>query len=218
MLAYFWVRTRDRFWVQLVWTFGGSAGHIEGVNVSVGVAYPPQFKEGVMFGQLSEAVISVVRSAARKLTGWKRRQFQAEVATNYCGGSARKAETVFGWGRKAVASALQEKQTGVRRQENFQARGRRRMEELHPEVKAAVIRLAEPQSQADPKFQTTLAFTRLTGQAVRQGLLAEFPDDPRIPSERTARRMLTRLGYPQRKVRKTMPKKRFHKPTPSSRT
>jgi transposase len=171
-----------------------------------------------MLSQLSASFISVVRSAARKLSGWRRRQYQAEVAIEYCGGSARKAESKFGWGRKTVTVGLQEKHSGVRQPENFQARGRRRTEELHPELKAAIIRLAEPQSQADPKFQTTLAFTRLTGQALRTGLLGQFTGDQCVPSERTARRMLTRLGFPQRKVRKTLPKKRSHKPTPSSNT
>lgn len=171
-----------------------------------------------MLAQLSESVVSTIRAAARKLTGWKRREFQAEVALNYCGGSARKAESVFGWGRQAVTVGLSEKQFGVRVLGNFHARGVQRTEDRYPELKAAIAKLAEPQSQADPKFQTTLAFTRLTGKACREGLLCEFPNHPCVPAERSLRRILGRLGYPQRKVRKTMPKKRSHKPTTSSNT
>ena len=55
-----------------------------------------------MRAELTESVAGTIKSAARKLTGFRRRQFQAEVALQYCGGSPRQAEEVFGWGREAV--------------------------------------------------------------------------------------------------------------------
>ena len=46
--------------------------------------------------------------------------------------------------------------------------------------------IVEPDSQADPKFQTPLAFTRVTAKAVRAQLLAEAADTPQpMPAERT---------------------------------
>lgn len=161
-----------------------------------------------MVSLLSESMIATVRSAARKLSGWRRRDFQAEVALEYCGGSARKAESLFGWGRESVATGLNEKRTGIRVQDNFSARGAQRCEERHPELSASIIELADTDSQADPKFQTTMAFTRMTGGAVRTALLGQFEGDPRVPSERTVRRMLDRLGYRMRRVRKTIPQKK----------
>jgi hypothetical protein len=41
---------------------------------------------------------ALIRSGARRLTGFQRRLFLAEVATELCGGSARQAERRFGWG------------------------------------------------------------------------------------------------------------------------
>src|SRR5512132_3563296 len=49
-----------------------------------------------------ERLDALIRSGARRLTGYQRRQFQAEVATELCGGSPRRAERRFGWGRDTV--------------------------------------------------------------------------------------------------------------------
>lgn len=43
--------------------------------------------------------VELLRSGASKLTGHKRRIFVAEVALTLCDGSARVAESRFGWGR-----------------------------------------------------------------------------------------------------------------------
>jgi len=75
---------------------------------------------------LTSAMIETIRSAARRLTGFSRRQFQAEVATQYCDGSARKAERTFGWGRSAVEKGLCEKRTGLRCADAFRLRGRKK--------------------------------------------------------------------------------------------
>jgi hypothetical protein len=47
--------------------------------------------------QLSRSQIEDLRLASSKLTGAKRRSFQAEMCLKYCDGSARLSETVFGW-------------------------------------------------------------------------------------------------------------------------
>ena len=64
---------------------------------------------------------ALLRSGARRLTGYQRRLFQAEVATELCGGSARQAERRFGWGRDTVEKGLHESCQGVRCLENFSA-------------------------------------------------------------------------------------------------
>ena len=55
---------------------------------------------------LTDEVVPTLLLAATLLTGHKRRRFQAEVARQYCGGSARRAESAFGWGRDAVRTGL----------------------------------------------------------------------------------------------------------------
>ena len=46
--------------------------------------------------------IADVRLAAAQMTGATRRAFEAEMTMKYCGGNARQAESVFGWGRHTV--------------------------------------------------------------------------------------------------------------------
>jgi hypothetical protein len=170
-----------------------------------------------MLTALSEVVVETIKSAARKLTGFSRRQFQAEVAEQHCGGSPRQAERMFGWGREAVNTGLNERRTGIRCWDDFSSRGRHKTEEQWPELAQEIHALVEPHSQADPKFQTPLAFTRLTAQTVHQQLVANTVGDMRpVPTERTIHNILNRLGYRLRRVRKTKPQKNFLKLTLSS--
>jgi Rhodopirellula transposase DDE domain len=165
--------------------------------------------------ELSEAARETIKSGARKLTGFLRRQFQAEVALQYCAGSARQAERVFGWGRDAVNTGLNELCSGIRCEDNFADRGRQKTEERHPELVEQIRAIVDPVSQADPKLQTPLAFTRITAKVVCHRLAAQTSN---VPSDRTMHDILNRLGYCLRRVRKSKPQKRFPKPTPFLRT
>jgi Rhodopirellula transposase DDE domain len=172
-----------------------------------------------MVEDLTESVKELIKSAARKLTGFRRRQFQAEMAITYCEGHPRQAEQVFGWGRDAVNTGLNEHRTGIRCVDGFSARGRHKTEEQQPELVSAIHALVEPESQADPKFQTPLAYTRMTAKAVHEQLKANRAGTNRhVPAERTVHDILNRLGYRLRPVCKTKPQKNSVKPTPSSTT
>jgi hypothetical protein len=172
-----------------------------------------------MLTELTESVRETIQSAARKLTGFRRRQFQAEMAIKYCRGNPRRAEEVFGWGRDAVNTGLNELRTGIRCVEDYSTRGRRKSEEKSPELVAEIHALVEPKSQADPKFQTPVAYTRITAKAVHERLVANTAGDGRhVPAERTVYDILNRLGYRLRRVQKTKPQKKSLKPMPSSTT
>ena len=82
---------------------------------------------------------ALLRSGARQLTGYRRRQFQAEVARALCGGSPRAVEERFGWGRETVRKGLTEARTGIRCVEDFAARGRRRSEDRDPALAAEIL-------------------------------------------------------------------------------
>lgn len=169
---------------------------------------------------LSDCAVQDIRLAAKKLTGFKRREFQAEMTLKHCNGSARLAETRFGWDRNTVAKALGEKRTGIRCLDNYCGRGRKRTEDRSPEIRQAIVALAETQAQADPKFQTTLAYTRVTAAAVREELLKDPKLAEHVPCRETIGAILNRLDYRIRPVKKTEPEKRFPKPTlslPTSR-
>lgn len=172
-----------------------------------------------MGSTLSPDLVDVIRTAARALTGYRRRAFQAEMAERYCRSQPRQAEVVFGWGRAAVATGLGERRTGIRCVDNVTARGRHRLEDDHPDLVARIRAVVEPQTQADPKFQTPLGYTRVTAAAVRQHLAAAgVGADVPLPAERTLHTILNRLGYRLRRVRKTVPRKKSRPPTPSSST
>jgi len=163
-----------------------------------------------MLVELTERVIRTIRDAARELTGAARRKFEAEVAMDYCHGSPRRAETLFGWGRATVKAGLDALQTGVGRPDQFFQRGRPQTEEKFPDLEKDIRRLVEPVCQVDPKFQSPFLYTRMTARAVGKALLEEAGyQATEIPSERTCRRLLNRLGYRLRRVQKTKPLKKI---------
>ena len=166
-----------------------------------------------MDSTLTDALLETIKSAAAKLTGFKRRAYLAEIALKYCDGSARKAESVFGWGRDAVCTGLGESRTGIRCLDNFAARGRTKTEDASPQLAEEIKRIVEPRAQADPKFQTTLAFTRMTARTVRDELLKHEELNPVVPSRQTIGEILNRMGYRLRRVLKTLPQKKFPKQT-----
>ena len=159
--------------------------------------------------ELTEAMVETIKAAAKKMSGADRRAFEAQVTLDYLGGDARLAETVFGWSRQTVRKGLEELRTGIVIPDQPR-QAVRKTEEKNPQLADDIRELVEPHSQADPKFQTTFAYTRITAKAVRQALIDEkgyLPED--LPSERTLSEMLNRMGYRLRRVQKTKPVKRL---------
>ena len=113
---------------------------------------------------IDEKTRSVIKDAARNLTGAKRRAFQAKVAMEMPDGNARKAEREFGWGRETVKKGMRESETGIVCSDNYQGRGNNKTEEKLPDLKRDIRDIAEPHSQVDPKFQNDLIHTRITAE------------------------------------------------------
>jgi hypothetical protein len=163
-----------------------------------------------MMKVLTDEVIASFKDAARKLTGPKRRAFQAQVTLDYLDGSIWKAERVFGWSHHTVALGLNELRTGMTCLGNFSARGNHKTEEKWPELEADIRTLAEPESQADPKFQSPFLYTRITAKAMRQALIDQKGwTDEELPHVNTIGVILNRLGYKLRRVQKTKPLKKI---------
>ena len=159
---------------------------------------------------LTNEVIASFKDAARKLTGPKRRAFQAQVTLDYLDGNIWKAERVFGWSHHTVALGLNELRTGITCQGNFSARGNHKTETKSPELEADIRALAEPESQADPKFQSPFLYTRMTAKGVRQALIDQKGwTDEELPHVNTIGVILNRLGYKLRRVQKTKPLKKI---------
>jgi hypothetical protein len=81
--------------------------------------------------KLSQSQIEDLRLAASKLSGAKRRNFQAEMSLKYCEGKARRAERLFGWNRKSVEVGLAEHRTkAMSRKESTHYKGRIKISHL----------------------------------------------------------------------------------------
>lgn len=168
--------------------------------------------------ELPPKMIDTIRDAARKLTGSKRRAFEARVSLDYLGGDTRLTETVFGWSRHTVARGIKEINTG-RIFPDAPRASKPKTEEANPQLARDIIELVEPDSQTDPKFQGLFKYTRLTAKAVREKLIEQKDyTSEELPHESTIGNMLNRLGYKMRRVLKAKPQKNFPKPMLSSIT
>jgi DDE family transposase len=151
-----------------------------------------------------------LRLAASKMTGPKRRAFQAEMALKYCRGNPVMAAIIFGWGRRTVEVGLAERRTGIIcLGAQAACSGRKRWEDTHSEAAAALCPVAEAHAQQDPTFRTTLASTRLTAQAALDALRTPGYGEDQVPSPRTMAVVLNRLGFRRRKVIKAKPQKKI---------
>lgn len=168
---------------------------------------------------VGEPIKALLKDAASKLTGAKRRAFMARTTIEVFDGCARKAERWFGWNRQAITLGMHELRTGIECVGNYQASGRKKTEENVPELKGDIRSIADRESQADPSLKSTLAYTRLSASAVRLALIEQkgYGEDA-LPSVRTISTILNRLGYRLRTVRKTIPQKKSQKPTRFSPT
>src|SRR5436305_10692660 len=149
-------------------------------------------RQGTIMDSSVERCVALIRSGARRLTGYQRRSFLAEVATELCDGSARQAERRFGWGREAVEKGLHESRSGMRCLEDFAARGRRRSEDKDPQLAADIRAIVEPQSYADPELQSERRYANLTAAEVLDALVRRGHAKAEVASERTMRDILHR--------------------------
>jgi hypothetical protein len=129
------------------------------------------------------------------------------MTLKYCDGKARLAETRFGWGRDSVELALAEKRTdysvSVPNQDIPVQSGGKTSTEAADTLRV----LAEVESQQDPTFQSSLAYTRLTTKSALKALQQAGVEESILPSENGMGLILNRLGYRLRKVVKAKPKK-----------
>lgn len=149
---------------------------------------------------LTEQVKASFKDAARKLTGEKKRLFTAQVALDYFDGSARKTERALGWDRFSIQKGLDSLKSGIPYADNYQARGRKKTEELLPDLDQDIRDLVDGEAQADPKFQTSFRYLKVSAQAVRDKLIVEKGyEDEELPCRQTIGDILNRLGYRLRK-------------------
>lgn len=147
-------------------------------------------------------------SAAKRLQGSQRRQFQAEVCAKLCGGSPRQAEQRFGWGRANVALGLREQSGEAEVVKRPSRRGKQRSEDRNPQLAIDIRLLVEPNTQADPELKSSRQYTNLSAAEVRQLLWEKGYLEEELPSERTLRDILNRMNYRLKRIQKGKPLKK----------
>jgi hypothetical protein len=154
---------------------------------------------------------TLIKGAAKRLTGYKKRAYIAEISLDYFQGNARKTEREMGWGRIYVHKGLREKETGIRCIDNYKATGRKRTEDKLPNLSKDIESLADLQTQADPSMKSgSLTYTRITAKAMREALITEKGyRSEELPCEATIGNILNRLGYNLKRVLKAKPAKKI---------
>jgi hypothetical protein len=151
----------------------------------------------------------LIKLAAETLTGQQRRLFQAQVTRALCDGSPRRAERRFGFGRETVRTGLGELDSGIRCVEDFPARGRVPMERADPRLAADIRDIVEPHTHADPELKADRRYCTLAAREVLELLRAgRGYAREGLPSERTMRDILNRMGYRLKRIRKAEPLKK----------
>jgi hypothetical protein len=129
--------------------------------------------------------INCLRAASFSLYGHKRRAYHAELAIKYCGGSARRAESVFGFGRVSTVKGLYELATGeVILSKVKKNKGKQRCEIANP-ILAEELKKIDAEYKARNVFLTTkLAYRELTKRGVEN-----------LPALDTLRMLFLRLKF-----------------------
>ncbi len=164
--------------------------------------------------ELSDEFKTLLIDTANRLKGSERRLFMAQTVQTLGIGGQRRAERELGWERKTIRKGTHELTTGITCCDAFHLRGRKSAEERLPNLCEDIKQIVDGQSQTDPQFRNNRLYTRLTSREVRHQLIQESGyTDTELPCEEVIRQLLNRMGYHLQKVKKSLPKKRYQKPT-----
>lgn len=137
--------------------------------------------------------------------------FLAEVCQTLCDGSARLAESRFGWGRETIEKgiverALTDEELAARPTSNN--KGRKPWEEQHPQLAIDIRLIVEPHTHTDPELKTDRLYTNMSAREVQNALLVKGYQQDELPSERTMRDILNRMNYRLKRIQKGKPMKK----------
>ena len=160
--------------------------------------------------ELTEELKTLFIETAKTLKGSERRVFMARVVEMLGTGGQRRAEAELGWDRDTIRKGRHELESGFRCYDNYSGRGRKRAEELWPDLLDDIKAIVDEQSQTDPSFKTTRLYTRLSAAEVRRQLIKQKDyGEAELPTEETIRVKLNQLGYYSGRVQKSQPLKKI---------
>lgn len=152
---------------------------------------------------------SLLKSAASKMKGSKRRRFLAETVQELGLGGQSLAERELGWNRGTIRKGMRELVTGMECKDAFRLRGRKPAEKHLPDLLNDIRDIAEPNAHVDATLRTSRVYIKLTARQVRTQLIEKknYKDED-LPKRRTISTILNKLGYRLRKVKKNKPLKK----------
>ncbi len=102
-----------------------------------------------------------------------------------------------------IATGLKELETGIVCVDKYQGRGRKKTEELLPNLESDISDLIDNYSQADPKFKSSFKYTKVSAKRVREALrLEKGYSGEELPCRQTIGDILNRMGYRLKKPKK----------------
>jgi len=155
-----------------------------------------------------ESLLPSLKIAASSLKGSARRMYLGQLALNLGEGGKSLVSRELGISRQTLRKGIREVESGQPQVDNFQARGRKPLEEKCPELLVAIKEIVDSASQIDPKFTSTRLYTRLSAKEVRKQLVKRGFEEATLPTNQTIFNKMVSLGYKRKKVSKTKPKKK----------
>lgn len=149
-----------------------------------------------------------LKIAASNLKGSARRMFLGQLALDYGMGGRLAISNKLGISRVTLNKGIKEVETEVINEDKFSERGRKKLEELNPQLIEDIRKIGDASSQTDPQFKSTRLYTRLSVNQFRKELIKRGYKDKDLPHNETIRVKLISLGFKRRKVAKTKPKKK----------
>lgn len=153
------------------------------------------------------SLLPSLKMAASSLKGSARRMYLGQLALNLGKGGRSLVSRELGISRQTLRKGIREVESGQIQVDNFQARGRKSLDEKCPEMIEAIREIVDGASQIDPKFTSTRLYTRLSAKEVRKQLIKRGFKEAELPTNQTIFNKMVSLGYKRKKVSKTKPKK-----------
>ena len=164
----------------------------------------------VMAMELTEAWTTLLVETDKQLKSSARRVFMARTMHALGKGGQRKAERDLGWSRTTIRKGMHELKSGLRCEDAYSMRGRKRAEAHLPNLLADIKEMVDGQSQTDPSFKSTRLYTRISAAQVRHQLvLQKGYEEEALPARRTINDKLRKLGYHPKRVAKCQPEKKI---------
>lgn len=137
----------------------------------------------------------------------------ASVAEEYGYGGGTFVAKELNVSRDTIRKDKNELKTGIRCEDTFNARGRKKVECYLHNIIDDIKDIVDSQSQTDPKFDSRRLFTRLTTKEVRKQLIEQKKyTDEELPTNQTLNNMLNKLGYNMKRTQKVKPLKKIPEP------